>query len=540
MYKLAIIDDELLVQVGIKSMMEWKKEDIEIIGMASNGEQAYELIASKSPDIVITDIKMPVMDGLTLMKKCKETLSYVPQFILLSSHEEFQFAREAVSLQAVDYLVKLDLNVDTLKHAIDAAKKRLDNKKVSVAMEKKELSSKEQIEKLFKNAINNFINGKELRNLITKIDSNLCDNLYMLCIVITMKNRANMIKSEEERIYQCVENTCFEILNKLHYGYVIPIDSYQFLIIATAKEIKSTSLIKLKIEEMLKRMVQVNAEYFNVALKIGCSKFKHPIEELFVAYNEARRGVYGNKECSLVFYEEIEESVASQKSFDITLFSKKIMHCYEQGDAKGIHTIFQTITDLFRESTPRVEQMHDCCNKLLYFVLTSMEDGEKIIAYTIENKESGFQYISSLKKMEDIIKWMMALARSICDELLLTNQDYSNRLVRESKSYMKEHIEEKLSLSEVADFLGINASYLSLIFKKYSGIGFTDYVNQKKMEYAKKLLGTRDLKIYEVADKMGYENAYYFSKVFKKYNGMTPKEFIARNPAIASNQTKEK
>lgn len=529
MYKIAIVDDELLVQVGIKSMLDWEKENIEIVGMASNGEQAYELIITKQPDIVITDIKMPVMDGFTLIKKCREYLDFVPQFILLTSHEDFHYAKEAISLQAVDYLIKLDLNMDSLKNAINTAKNRLKVQTVQEITTSHGLSPKELIEKLFKNATNNFIDGKDLRSEIAKIDSYLCDNLYILCFSITMKNRSNMIKSEEERICQCVENTCFEVVNKIHYGYVIPIDSYQFLMIVTAKDTKSSALIKLRVTEMIERMIQVNAQYFNVDLKIGCSNFQHPIEELFTAYTEARKGlVYNKKENSYIFFDEVENILKTQKSFDITLFSKEIMSCYEKGDAEGVHSIFQNMTDLFRESEPRVEQMQDCCNKLLYFVLTSMEGGEKIVSITTKSEESGFHYINGLQNVVDFMDWMTALSKSICAELSLENKNYSNRLVLETKGYIKDHIEDKLQLSEVASYLDLNASYLSLIFKKYAGVGFNDYVSKKKMDYAKDLLCSKNVKIYEVAEKLGYENAYYFSKVFKKYNAITPKEYISR------------
>ncbi|WP_099467218.1 response regulator transcription factor [Konateibacter massiliensis] len=526
MYKLIIVDDELLVQVGIKSMLDWEKEEIDIVGMASNGEQAYELIEEKEPDIVITDIKMPVMDGIALMKQCKEKLSYMPQFILLTSHEEFSFAREAVSLQVVDYLVKLDLNAEVLTNAIHMAKERSTYRKQIPSVNPK-LTSKEQIEKIFKSALNNFIEGKQLRELVSDIDERLCDNLYLLCFALTMKNRANMIKSEEENIYHCVENTCFEIINKIHCGYVIPIDSYQFLMIVSAKETKNGDLIRMKVQEMLERMIQVNGEYFNVELKIGCSKFKHRIEELFLAYNEARRGLLGKR--NLVFFDEVEEMALAQKSFDITLFSKEIISCYEQGDAQGIHTIFRNIGDLFREMNPRIEQLQDCCNKLLYFVLTSMDKGEKMISYTIKNEESGFQYINGLKSVGEIVDWLASLSRAICEEMSLENKDYSSRLAVETKNYIKEHVEGKLLLTDVAAHLEVNSSYLSLIFKRYSGIGFSDYVNQVKIEHAKALLCSGELKIYEVAERLGYDNAYYFSRVFKKHTGITPKEYTVKS-----------
>lgn len=121
MLKLLIADDEPLVQIGLKSMLDWNQLGISVCGTASNGKQAYDLICQEHPDIVISDIKMPLMDGLELAGKCREEFGRVPVFIILTSYEDFQFAREAISLQAVDYLIKLELTPDSLRESIEKA-----------------------------------------------------------------------------------------------------------------------------------------------------------------------------------------------------------------------------------------------------------------------------------------------------------------------------------------------------------------------------------------------------------------------------------
>ena len=120
MYQLLIVDDEPLVQAGIRSMLNWNEMNIEICGTAMNGQAAWKLIEEKSPDIVITDIKMPVMSGLELAKVCRERYGEnCPYFIILTSYEDFQMARDALSYQVSDYLVKLELTPEILKNTID-------------------------------------------------------------------------------------------------------------------------------------------------------------------------------------------------------------------------------------------------------------------------------------------------------------------------------------------------------------------------------------------------------------------------------------
>ena len=133
MIKLLIVDDEPLVQIGIKSMLNWADYGIEICGTAANGQAALSMIEDLGPELVITDIKMPIMNGLDLVKQCREQFGPIPVFIVLTSYEEFQLVRTALSYQVADYLVKLELDPSSLAESITRALKRLEKEKASEA-----------------------------------------------------------------------------------------------------------------------------------------------------------------------------------------------------------------------------------------------------------------------------------------------------------------------------------------------------------------------------------------------------------------------
>ncbi|MDC7240360.1 MAG: response regulator, partial [Spirochaetales bacterium] len=120
-YKLLIADDEPLVLVGLKSMLNWSELDISVEGLAHNGEELMSMIETVNPDIVITDIKMPVKTGLEVMEECRERYGRLPLFIILTSHEEYSFVKQAISCQAVNYLIKLELNQEVLKETVTEA-----------------------------------------------------------------------------------------------------------------------------------------------------------------------------------------------------------------------------------------------------------------------------------------------------------------------------------------------------------------------------------------------------------------------------------
>lgn len=124
MLGVVIIDDELLARVGVKSVLEWESAGYQILGEASNGAEGLKLILDKKPDIVITDIKMPVMDGLEMIKKSKED-KLNPKFIVLSSYDEFHLVKEAMKLGAVDYLIKLELDEQSLRETLEPVKQQI-------------------------------------------------------------------------------------------------------------------------------------------------------------------------------------------------------------------------------------------------------------------------------------------------------------------------------------------------------------------------------------------------------------------------------
>lgn len=125
MYKLLIVDDEPLVQIGIKSILNWNEFGIEVCGTAMNGKQAFEYIGEFMPEIVITDIRMPLMNGLELIKNCRELYGKLPLFIILTSYEDFSFIKEAIKYGIIDYLVKLELTAESLREVLQILEERI-------------------------------------------------------------------------------------------------------------------------------------------------------------------------------------------------------------------------------------------------------------------------------------------------------------------------------------------------------------------------------------------------------------------------------
>ena len=130
-----------------------------------------------------------------------------------------------------------------------------------------------------------------------------------------------------------------------------------------------------------------------------------------------------------------------------------------------------------------------------------------------------------MNSAEQVADWMTRLRDGLCDTLKSKRVSYKEHMISNIQKYIQSHIEERLTLNEISAVFGLSPNYLSALFKKTCGVGFSEYITQMKISRAKTLLLEQDMKVYEIADQLGFESAFYFSKVFKKVSGVSPREF---------------
>ena len=171
-------------------------------------------------------------------------------------------------------------------------------------------------------------------------------------------------------------------------------------------------------------------------------------------------------------------------------------------------------------------QALDAASSILYLSLSLLNNGEQTISEIFEHRMNGYRSLYELSNVSQILEWMKELRDGLCDVFVTHNKDYKNHIVVNVKKYIVEHIEEKLTLNNVAEVFNISPNYLSILFSKHNDVGFSDFINQSKIEAAKKMLEDGDLKVYEISDILGFESAFYFSRVFKKITGLSPRDYL--------------
>lgn len=528
MIKLLIVDDEPLVQIGIKSMINWAEHGIEVCGTAMNGEAALKMIKEYSPELVITDIKMPIMNGLDLAKTCRETYGPIPLFIFLTSYEEFQLVKRALSYQAVDYLIKLELDAQSLTDSVKRALERLEDLKVSEAYKKEggRPLLQNYNDKFLMRLLYNLFDSREQFEIQAKdLKLDFTDLYYIACHGEIYSGKADSMEpAQQVNLYSSSLQMTREILSKYLSCYIISLDKRHFAVIFYSASKKDLSLSALK--EALYNTSHMVYNYFSVRLTAGIGSIAEDPLKISESYQESRRAFnMVTADSPIMTFSSITEDVL-KNSFNLALFKDFLTKAFEEFDTDVLNTAVAQITELFASHPLRYLQAMDGACNILYLAISLLPDGEETMNQIFSGHTDGYRSIYKLKSVDQVNEWLETFRSGLNQVLQSKRKTYKDHVITNVQKYINNHVEERLTLNEVAAVFGLSPNYLSALFKKSCNIGFSEYITQKKIAKAKALLLEENMKIYEVADMLGFESAFYFSKVFKKVEGISPREYV--------------
>ena len=541
MYRVMIVDDEPLILAGIASLLDWKEYGCEISGKAANGQQALKLMEEQKPDIVITDIKMPGMDGIGFMKAVKERGWDDVIFILLTNLEEFSLARQALSLGAVEYLVKMELTEEKLADSLKLAMERREMKRKAEAAGTAVTVSREEavrgyIEKLLTDG-GTFSGGASSGNAGEASAQNQgegydsCLRRPLLAIISFNYGyegfSSDFTREDQKKVISFAEN----IIEQMVKGYF----DHSCLV---RRELNSLVLVmstdgiedyREQIRSLGEKIISVVKDYFEVSVSVAVSSRKESLGEfgalLYEAMSATNHYFYHSLDPVVFYSEECETSARHTGSFHIGFLKKDLSQAVALNDSGRLEEILNQVACLLREHNPSRQQAVNACANLYFFLSSFFEDGEEPdFPYEVNIMEK-LGRLGTLGQIIQWINWFKEAVSRILERRRDTRVDKIAEMVRE---YVMEHYKERITLGQAAEALNISQGYLSTAFKKQSGESFTNYVSAIKIEKAKELIASHQYMMYEVSDLLGFDTPFYFSKVFKKVTGMSPKEYEAQ------------
>lgn len=525
MYKLLIADDEPLVCVGVQSMLDWASLDIEIVGIARNGEQAAEMIAETQPDIVITDIKMPLKTGLALARESQEKYGEVPAFIILTSYEDFAFARQAIQAHAVDYLVKLELDAESLSASIRKAvavvsQHRYSQRGVTVRGNILALQ-----EKFFVRLFNDLFDNEQIYEVQKKeleIAPNAKSFLVGNCELFHPSEA--MDKQTRLSLYASSIPLARETLTRYLPCYLVPLDMGHFTVVFC---LENPTGHRALISEALQKTTELLYGYLGIRMHTALGTVVDDLRQISVSYRQSQRCAHGMTDADPIVYYNVEESnTATDYISEIADIRQGIRKAFEELNTAALHETLTRLAEIYTTHPDDLLHAMDTTCNILYMAISLLPEGEMLLEQIFADNAEGHRSLYRLRDAESIAAWVLRLRDGCCEFLQTRRQSYKERVVEEVKAYIQENLDKKLSLYEVAAVFNFNPNYLSRLFSQYAGEGFVEYTTVARITAAKEMLLRGDGKIYEIAEKLGFESSFYFSKVFKKVEGISPREYL--------------
>ncbi|MBP3950872.1 response regulator transcription factor [Bacillus suaedae] len=505
MKKVFLIDDEKVIRQGIASSIEWQKEGFIYCGDAQDGELALPLIEKHQPDIVITDIKMPFMDGLQLSRVLRENMPWI-KIIILSGHDEFEYAQEAVRIQVSEYCLK----------PLDSADLLSILHKVSLQIDE-ELKAKQQLNELKNQALkhvsisqNNFLQelcegihtAADAIKLASQLKLELASSHYYLLIIEWVRKNIDLTNWIQEN-YSCLTYN----RNENESIYIMKGNSKQQLE-NESKAIRE----KLLLESgslifgfgKIKNRIQGIAESFEEATTM--KNHSAPIDSGITMKNPTLIGNI-NSDLHLINRNELIFFLKYGQSDRLADFCKKYSSYLESTAILTPFIIYYFIMDFTITVLQYVKEQDSPSSKIIEEIsLIEMKAG-------------------SINEYSEILEYMESVLHLYLQYRNQTNSKFSS-IIQQVKDYVEEqYSDSSLSLQLIAKKVNVSASYLSHMFSQETGETLIEYLTKTRIERAKELLKTTNDKTFEIAHKVGYSDSHYFCHSFKKMTGMTTKQF---------------
>jgi two-component system, response regulator YesN len=524
-YRMILVDDEDEVRGRISSKIS-EDSGFQVVASAGNGYDALELIEKHNPHVVLTDIKMPFVDGIELATTIKRDFP-TTRVAFITGFDEFEYAREAVELHVTSYLTKpvtqndISRFLDKLKIELDEEFKEKYN--LDILRQRYEKSIPLIIDNYFTSYLVSSQSGKneDIENL-RQHGISLDDKKYIMAFIQTERDQDSKDVLEYEKLKLSVRSVIQSILERHGYNFY----SFHFNngIIVVIKE-NSLNFMR-KVDSVFYEMVKMVEQYLNIFIDIGVSNLHISFSELRIAYEESGQALGFSRFLNagrIVYIDQLEQDrpkVLSLSDTDIN----DIVYNVKFGSDSEIRNVMESLKlNALRDSktiTNFRPYIINMVNVLVNFSESIGVNLDEVLAEDVLEKMTQF------RTLEPMFDWVLSVILRLRELNLKNKMTNSQRMLDNAVNYMeKNYTDPKISMESVCDEMGMSISYLSLLFKKDKQTTFVKYLTSIRLEKAKELLGLTSKKIIEIAGICGYNEVYYFSHSFKKYTGVSPKKY---------------
>lgn len=536
--KVFLVEDEMVIRRGIKNSIDWEKEGYIFCGEASDGELAYPMIIKEKPDILITDIRMPFMDGLELCKLVKKELPNI-KILILSGYDEFDYAKEAIRLGVTEYLLK-PISSGKLLEALNGVSESIRREKedkdlVRKYMEEMRENTEHEKQKFFEQMIAGNLSMADALETGKKYERNLSAGMYNLLLFRFTLGKENRKSGE---LLGEAEYAIEKLTERLEYVFEFQrgVEGWAFLLMADNEEQMSE-----RVKELSKDLEEIMKNYSTIAYFGGIGQPVARLRELEESFREAERALAARFTMELnriISVEDIRmaQNVDTLDDIEITSFGEieKTRTMLEKFLNNGAEDEIDEFVDVYINELPEENLKSVLMRQYIimdaYIVMMSfcekIEGIEGEMQAQSEELKNSMKTIQTLEEIKNYIRMLLKKIIGVRDTI--SGRRYSDIIEIAKDQIRKTYMSDEISLNTIAAEVGMSPSYFSSIFSKEMGKTFVEYLTEIRMDRAKELLMCSSMKTSEIGYEVGYKDPHYFSYIFKKTQNCTPKEFRAR------------
>ncbi|MCW6676376.1 response regulator [Aerococcaceae bacterium NML180378] len=539
MKKIVLVDDEIDVRQSISALVDWEKFGFELVGEAGNGQEALSVIEELQPDVVLTDIRMPIMDGIEMSHNIHE-LDPTIRIIFLSGHERFEYAQSAIRLNIEEYLLK-PISIEDIEQVLQRVGNSIDEERQQALdmkrMTQEYMKTLDAIRRsyLVSLTIDTHTRAEEekLRNLAELYQVNLAGDMYVVVNIALLKENelqgvASVSPQVKDRVFaeelswvSYLKNTQTIVRKYMNAEVFRQNDTLTLIISGTKEELDSN------LDTILLDIQQTFIKTYDLEAIMGVSRCVAGLHELKRAYRQATDALNycrSSEDTQCVYMSDIE--ALSPSSFELDeMIGERLVSAVKVGDES---TLKELSRDIYQEYNLR-----HCSAETVYMIY--LELTSKILRiYGQMVREPDRRW--SHHFMDEMLQARTELLEVVYQKFLNGTQ-HALRQIRENRDDMKESLtvqglkimrqeysDPNFNQKSLASLLHISPNYLSSLFKKETAQSFKEHLIEIRMQKAQELLLSTDKKILEIAQLTGYVDQHYFSYGFKKYFGKSPRQ----------------
>ena len=533
MHRILIIDDDRIIRRGLAKIIPWEQYGFQLVGEAADGEQGLNLIEAEYPTIVISDIKMPFMDGLELAQIVKERYPLI-KLILLTGYTDFSYAQQAVKAHVFDYLLKPVDKENLLEKVRNAASEwDAENRVQQKINAANPFFRREFLKKLMEG------NGEEteLRQDAMSLGIDLTGQTFIAFLIKIDEYHQDSMKMadfvERQKAFKfCVVNMCEEVTHSQRTGGVVELEQDELVLLYSSNE--TVQVAEKNGRYLVEQIQKLVHKYLKTTVTIVFGGVHQGILGLRLSYQESRslldfRHFIGKDK----IYSLSDIKLSSQQ--DMSLQTEDKVNELVQKVKLGLaQDAFLVIDDLEQVMIQEKQMSLYHVRLLSVWLVISLFRGSAEWASDwehVQRKNMSLYYIriNEMQTISEILTLIRSVVGDLAEFMAGKRESHRGGVIGEAVKYMEKHyVKQGLSLQDVASHIHINPVYLSTLFKQEKKITFSDFLLQVRMQKAMELLRNQDMKCYEVADMVGYNTPEYFSVCFKKHTGLSPIEFKNR------------